>query len=721
MRTCVLMSAACLVFAAAPAAAQEGKRYAVLVGVNDYQHPKLEALKYAVNDAAELAAVLEKAGYAVTLLTDDAGKKDPKLAPTKANVEGALKAVAGGCKKGDLLLVGLAGHGLQFEGDADAYFCPSDGRPFKKEADTLVSLKAVYEGLDGSFAGMKVLLVDACRDDPAAGRGIGADTAPKPPQGVAALFSCKAGQQAFEAKEYKHGVFFYHVLTGLRGEAADKKGRVTFAGLAAHVGMEVPGDVARLKKGGASQTPNLVASYTSEPVLVAKAVAGGGAATDDERIAADFRAYERARDQGLMHKFFQTEAPRQLEVWRKGAEKGNPVAQTLFAHTVARGTGVKASRKESFAWFKKAADAGVPEAMCQVAFAHRAGWIVDQDFAETFRWSKKAADLGYPPGMVELGLCYETARGAAKDSAEGVKWFRKAADAGHPSGMMNMARGYEFGRGVEKDDAEAAKWYRKAADAGNAYGLAYVGQMYALGKGVPRDEATALEWFRKAAEAGNPDGMATLGHRYNSGFGAPKDEAEAVKWFKRAADIGSPSGMDALASAYAKGRGVAKDENEAARWTRKAAEAGDMNGMLRLGQAYETGSGVEKDAAEAVKWYKKAAEVGHLGAALKLGDRYANGQGVEKDEREAVRWFREAAENGYDAGMFLLAGMYETGRGVEKDTAEAVRWYRKAADRGHPLARDALKRLGAESAPKGPVIGPAPSVAGAGAGRFAST
>ncbi|HEX3148490.1 MAG TPA: hypothetical protein VHR66_10425 [Gemmataceae bacterium] len=56
---------------------------------------------------------------------------------------------------------------------------------------------------------MKVLLVDACRNDPeAGGRGVAADKAPRPPQGVAAIFSCKA-QRAFEVEKYQHGVFWF--------------------------------------------------------------------------------------------------------------------------------------------------------------------------------------------------------------------------------------------------------------------------------------------------------------------------------------------------------------------------------------------------------------------------------------------------------------------------------------------------------------------------------
>jgi WD domain, G-beta repeat len=86
-------------------------------------------------------------------------------------------------------------------------------------------------------------------------------------------FSCRAGERAFEHPELKHGVFFHHVLLGLQKEAKDRKGRVTFAGLAAYVNEEVPDWVAKHVGGGARQSPNLKADYSAEPVLVD---AGGG-------------------------------------------------------------------------------------------------------------------------------------------------------------------------------------------------------------------------------------------------------------------------------------------------------------------------------------------------------------------------------------------------------------------------------------------------------------
>src|SRR5947209_2294766 len=108
------------------------KKYALLVGVNLYDH--IGKLNYAVNDASRTADVLRERGFDVTLLADSAALK-----PTRDNILAALenllgrydadrKRVLGGkFQSGDTLLIGLAGHGIQFE--REAYFCPTDGNP----------------------------------------------------------------------------------------------------------------------------------------------------------------------------------------------------------------------------------------------------------------------------------------------------------------------------------------------------------------------------------------------------------------------------------------------------------------------------------------------------------------------------------------------------------------------------------------------------------------
>src|SRR5262249_53312887 len=141
----------------APTSAQAAKNYAVLVGIQEYDTPKLPTLKYAESDVTALGEVLEKAGYQVTLLCDSAGKSDRSRKPTLANIEKQMDLVVEKCKKGDTVVIALSGHGMQFAGVDDSFFCPQDGRPFPDKVKTLPSLARVYTKLDQSNAGAKVL------------------------------------------------------------------------------------------------------------------------------------------------------------------------------------------------------------------------------------------------------------------------------------------------------------------------------------------------------------------------------------------------------------------------------------------------------------------------------------------------------------------------------------------------------------------------------------
>jgi hypothetical protein len=125
------------------------KRYAVLVGINRYDDPRFTALRYAENDVTALADVLRQAGYRVVLLTGSS--RVPRLRATKANIEARLKEVLSERRRGDMVVLALAGHGLQFADKGGAYFCPQDANPVADKKETLVSLEAVYAGLDTSL------------------------------------------------------------------------------------------------------------------------------------------------------------------------------------------------------------------------------------------------------------------------------------------------------------------------------------------------------------------------------------------------------------------------------------------------------------------------------------------------------------------------------------------------------------------------------------------
>src|SRR5579871_5686399 len=204
-------------------------KYAVLVGVNEYDHPRFRPLKFAENDVSELGQKLRTGGFRVIQLSQSVGGKDARLKPSRANILRELDGVLNAATKHDMVLVALSGHGLQPSGSKENFFCPADARA--QDLSTLIGMSDLYERLDKSAAKVKLVLADACRDDPVSGKGI--TKVPLPPEGVGVLLSCSPGEQAYESKQFSHGVFYYFVLDALKNrKAMNDDGKITFGLLA---------------------------------------------------------------------------------------------------------------------------------------------------------------------------------------------------------------------------------------------------------------------------------------------------------------------------------------------------------------------------------------------------------------------------------------------------------------------------------------------------------
>jgi hypothetical protein len=221
-------------------------------------------------------------------MTTAAGKKDKKDAPTTANVRKAFADLIKGKGKHDVVLLGLSGHGIQLDvkdpnGEKEpksyGYFCPSDADVTDVaystgRSDHLILISDLFDGMGKCGAGNKLVLMDACRNEltvKAASRNVDVEVT-KVPRGVAALFSCSRDQKAWEHDDLKHGVFFYHVLEGLRGKAKNEDREVTWDALSAYVKKQVRLTVPKLIKSGAKQTPHGISSLEDDPTLLIVAV-----------------------------------------------------------------------------------------------------------------------------------------------------------------------------------------------------------------------------------------------------------------------------------------------------------------------------------------------------------------------------------------------------------------------------------------------------------------
>jgi hypothetical protein len=205
--------------------AVEVPRYALLIAVREYDPTELTNLRFPEDDIRGLAEVFRAAGYRrVVLMSQTEGAHRARLLPTAKNVRETLKGFLEDKTADDTVVVALAGHGIQFRGQPESYFCPMDARLGDK--NTLVPFSEIFGELGGCGAGVKLLLADCCRNDPQAdgareGRKLESVTRPQqtPPGGVAALFSCSEGERAFESPMLGHGVFAHFVIEGLKGEA----------------------------------------------------------------------------------------------------------------------------------------------------------------------------------------------------------------------------------------------------------------------------------------------------------------------------------------------------------------------------------------------------------------------------------------------------------------------------------------------------------------------
>jgi TPR repeat protein len=527
------------------AAQATGRKIAVLVGVKQYRGDELSNLKYTENDVQALADVLKRSGYhRVVVMTQRGAVENAEMLPTAKNIRDVLTAQIKGLTAQDSILLGFSGHGVQFKGEKDQYFCPMDARV--ADANTLVSLSDVYEQLKACPAATKVLFVDACRVNPepndvkfAAKVERRAAEVTAPTGGVAALFSCSKGEASFENDELKHGIFFHYVLEGLRGKAVNNKGQVTLESLAAYVKSQVD-DFVKAKYGmSIAQTPHLLGDLRGQVTLVAGLLPP--ALLDDWNA---FRLAE-ARHQG--ERFLAERSSARLSAWKDAAEAGLAPAQCLVGECHLQGFGVAKDEQAAVEWFRKAALQGDADGQNNLGVCYLNGAGVARDAEEAVRWFQKAAVQNHPEAQYSLGSCFEQGTGATKNVAEAVRWYRKAAEQNYLPAVNQLGFCYQQGIGVAKDAREAVRWFGRAAEQKYPAALLCLGRCYLTGLGVEPNARKAIDCFRDAAEQNYPAAMFVLGDCYQHGVGVPKDQQEALRWYRKAAERGHTQAKKLLA------------------------------------------------------------------------------------------------------------------------------------------------------------------------------
>lgn len=178
------------------------KKSAILFGINSYH---VCPLKNAANDASALSEKLTELGFETKCFIDvDSATMERELVAFRADLE-----------QSSVGLFFFAGHGIQCKGEN---FLATTSTSFVDESSckyTAIALNLVIDIFEESKVNTKIIILDACRDNPfitwrsAANSGLAPVCAPK---GTIIAFSTSPGQKASDGLN-DHGVYTNALLT----------------------------------------------------------------------------------------------------------------------------------------------------------------------------------------------------------------------------------------------------------------------------------------------------------------------------------------------------------------------------------------------------------------------------------------------------------------------------------------------------------------------------
>ncbi len=266
----------------------KAKRYALLVGVNNYDDAQITPLAGASNDARALEEALAQFGGfdrdRIVRLSSD----QPDLArkPTRGNILRALSNVLKAVPSDGLLVLAFSCHGV--ERDGRAFLLPSDAQVnydisllenTSLEVATIKKMIRDKQDAKTKVTGVAqvVALLDACRNDPTSGKDLSVnpltaaynfDLRNAGVRAFVTLYATSLGYRAYENRATNLGYFIGEVVAGLKGAAVNERGEVTLEALLRYVEDKVPTKVT-LDLGRDQQPYAVIEGYRASDLVLA--------------------------------------------------------------------------------------------------------------------------------------------------------------------------------------------------------------------------------------------------------------------------------------------------------------------------------------------------------------------------------------------------------------------------------------------------------------------
>ncbi len=234
---------------------RKAKRFALIIGVDEYQDNQINKLAGASNDAKTLAdTLIQYSGFPTDQVFIYTSDQPLERQPTRGNILSRLSNMRSLIPKDGLLLVSFSGHGM--ERDGKGYLLPADAKVNGDLAlleQTAINAEIIKSWIREMGIAQVIMVIDACRDNPSTSKGLKSkplteayahnfnfDVRNKEVNAFATLYATEVGQVAYEYKERKLGYFTWALVEGLKGGAADENGEVTLAKLVKYIQETVP-------------------------------------------------------------------------------------------------------------------------------------------------------------------------------------------------------------------------------------------------------------------------------------------------------------------------------------------------------------------------------------------------------------------------------------------------------------------------------------------------
>ncbi len=249
-----------------------GDKFAIVIAVQTYQDLRIPPVEYAEADAKEFCRALKLHDF----LDSNIGLLLSSSA-TKATIESKLKRVLSNLTREDQFVLFFAGHGFA-ENDHNFITC-SDTQSGDLAA-TSISLQKLFETIRKSECQRVILFLDSCHSGLPIEehmRGILSSMSEdelcqffKDSEYYVAFASCKSDQYSYSNPSISHGIWSYHVIQALTGNAEsalDKGDLLTGNSLQSYLSVEVPRMLRESRTGMISQTPCIFGNLTKDFII----------------------------------------------------------------------------------------------------------------------------------------------------------------------------------------------------------------------------------------------------------------------------------------------------------------------------------------------------------------------------------------------------------------------------------------------------------------------